>query len=115
MSQARMDAGALSALQSLVDALAVELGRSVEVDNPSFEVLCASAQIGPIDQRRISSIIDRTPPPEPLPWLLGFGIQQASGPVRIPANPDYGSPGPARCSVRESSTTAGAPPPSTSP
>ncbi|GAA1393390.1 helix-turn-helix domain-containing protein [Luteococcus peritonei] len=90
MSQSQMDAGGLSRLQSVVDQLAEELGRSVEVDNPSFEVLSTSAQIGPIDQRRISSIIDRTPPPEPLPWLLGFGIQQATAPVRIPANPQYG-------------------------
>lgn len=80
----------LNQVQALVDELARDLGRSVEVDNPALEVLSASAQIGAIDDRCLSSIIDRTPPAEPLPWLLGFGIQQAVRPVRIPANPRYG-------------------------
>lgn len=80
----------LSRIQEMADELAHQLGRSVEVDTPSFEVVCASAQIGAIDERRIASIIHRSPPPEPVPWLLSYGIREAEGPVRLPANPDYG-------------------------
>lgn len=80
----------LGAAQRLVDELAAELGRSVELDSPTFEVICASAQLGAIDERRVDSIIRRTGPPEPIPWLLEQGIREATGPVRIPANPGYG-------------------------
>ncbi|QGU08659.1 hypothetical protein COCCU_13845 [Corynebacterium occultum] len=79
----------LSRIQTLTDDLAQELGRSVEVDTPSFEVVCASAQIGAIDERRISSIIHRSPPPEPVPWILSHGVRTAIRPVRLPANPDF--------------------------
>ncbi|AGF73761.1 hypothetical protein A605_13825 [Corynebacterium halotolerans YIM 70093 = DSM 44683] len=72
-----------------MDDLAHRLGRSVEVDTPSFEVVCASAQIGAIDDRRIASIIHRSPPPEPVPWILSHGIQDAVAPVRLPANPEF--------------------------
>lgn len=79
-----------NAVQILVDELCDELGRSVAVDNPSFELLCASAQVGAIDQRRISAIIDRSPPPEPVPWMLSHGIQDSYAPVRLPANEEFG-------------------------
>lgn len=79
----------LSRIQSLTDELARELGRSVEVDTPSFEVVCASAQIGVIDNRRIASIIHRSPPPEPVPWILSHGVRTATEPVRLPANPTF--------------------------
>lgn len=79
----------LSRIQSLTDELAHELGRSVEVDTPSFEVVCASAQIGVIDNRRIASIIHRAPPPEPVPWILSHGVRTATQPVRLPANPTF--------------------------
>ncbi|WP_293953415.1 hypothetical protein [uncultured Corynebacterium sp.] len=79
----------LSRIQSLTDELARELGRSVEVDTPSFEVVCASAQIGVIDNRRIASTIHRSPPPEPVPWILSHGVRSATEPVRLPANPTF--------------------------
>ena len=77
-------------IQEAADDLARRLKRSVEVDSPSLHVICASAQHGPIDQSRISSIINRTPPLEPVPWMLGFGIQESTAPVRIPPNDEYG-------------------------
>lgn len=73
----------------MADELARQLGRSVEVDTPSFEVICASAQIGAIDNRRIASIIHRSPPPEPVPWILSHGVRTATEPVRLPANPTF--------------------------
>lgn len=87
MSQARSPY--LGAIQELVDDIAERLGRSVEVATPSISVICASAQLGPIDQHRAESILTRTPPRGPLPWLLGFGILEATEPVRVPANEEY--------------------------
>ena len=79
----------LNEIQSLVDELAHDLGRPVAVDDPSFGLVCASAQTGAIDERRIAAIISRSSPPEPVPWLLSHGIEDAAGPVRLPANPEF--------------------------
>ncbi|QSE91720.1 helix-turn-helix domain-containing protein [Rhodococcus pseudokoreensis] len=80
----------LSEMQALVDDLADALHRSVAVDNPRFELLCASAQTGPIDQIRVTAIIDRAPPEPPLPWMLSLGVATSTEPVRLPRNEDYG-------------------------
>ncbi|WP_342319379.1 helix-turn-helix domain-containing protein [Corynebacterium mayonis] len=84
MSQIRL-------IQQAADELAAAIQRAVEVDSPNLHIICASAQAldGGIDEFRIRSILERTPPLEPLPWLLGFGIQQSKEPVRIPPNDNY--------------------------
>lgn len=76
-------------IQRVVDELARTIGRSIEVVTASLHVVSASAQYGPIDARRADSILRRTPPLEPLPWLLAYGIQTSREPIRIPANPEY--------------------------
>jgi hypothetical protein len=80
----------LASAQSLVDALAEELGRSVALDNPELQVICASAQTGSIDERRIEAIISRRPAPDVAPWLLSWGIATARTPVHIPTDPALG-------------------------
>ncbi|GAB2736412.1 helix-turn-helix domain-containing protein [Salinifilum aidingensis] len=80
----------LSRVQSLVDELSQQLGRSVVVDNAALEFLCASAQIGAIDHKRVAAIIDRAPPPDPVPWILSHGIETARQPVRLPDNEEHG-------------------------
>lgn len=79
----------LHRVQALVDDLASSLRRSIEVSTPSLNVICASAQFGAIDARRVDAILNRAPSLEPVPWMLTFGIQDATAPVRIPANPTY--------------------------
>ena len=79
----------LMSIQNIADECAQILRRSVEVTTPAIAVIAASAQIGAIDQHRASSILHRTPPPEPIPWMLSYGIQDAVLPVRLPANPRY--------------------------
>lgn len=79
----------LMSIQNIADECARILRRSVEVTTPAIAVIAASAQIGAIDQHRASSILHRTPPPEPIPWMLSYGIQDAVLPVRLPANPRY--------------------------
>ncbi|MFR9838370.1 PucR family transcriptional regulator [Corynebacterium striatum] len=86
----KLTAPNLSRIQDLADEVAKELQRSVEVTTPSINVIAASAQLGAIDSHRAASILDRTPPPEPIPWMLSFGIQDSTVPVRLPANEDYG-------------------------
>ena len=79
----------LLSIQNIADECARVLQRSVEVTTPTIAVIAASAQIGAIDSHRASSILHRTPPPDPIPWMLSFGIQEAVLPVRLPANPRY--------------------------
>src|SRR5699024_626511 len=80
----------LNRIQSSVDELAAQLQRSVVVDNASLEFLCAGAQIGAIDHKRVAAIIDRAPPPDPVPWILSHGIATARHPVRLPDNEEHG-------------------------
>jgi len=80
----------MSQIRAHVDELSEALGRSVAVDDAQLHLLCASAQVGPIDQIRINAIIDRSPPQEPVPWMLGHGIATAREPIRLPANEEHG-------------------------
>lgn len=80
----------LETIQELVDEAAVITQRSVEVATPSIVVIAASAQLGTIDKARADSILTRTPPPEPIPWMLSHGIMESAGPVRVPANAAFG-------------------------
>ncbi|WP_129720871.1 PucR family transcriptional regulator [Corynebacterium striatum] len=79
----------LARIQELADDIARQLQCSVEVTTPSINVIAASAQLGAVDSHRVASILERTPPPEPIPWMLSYGIQESSDPVRLPANAEY--------------------------
>ncbi len=80
----------LSEMQALVDELSETLQRSVAVENPRLELLCASAQLGAVDQWRIASIINRSSPPEPLSWMDTHVIATAVAPVRVPGDEEHG-------------------------
>lgn len=73
----------LARIQELADDIARQLQCSVEVTTPSINVIAASAQLGAVDSHRVASILERTPPPEPIPWMLSYGIQESSAPVRL--------------------------------
>lgn len=77
-------------LQDCVDELAELCERSVELTTPAIQVMNASAQLGEIDERRTESILRRTPPPEPIPWMVSNGIYDSRGPVRLPPHEGYG-------------------------
>ncbi|MDO5032552.1 CdaR family transcriptional regulator [Corynebacterium sp.] len=79
----------LNDIQDILDDIARSMGRSVEVTTPSINVIAASAQVGEIDSHRADSILHRSPPPEPIPWLLSFGIQDSEKPVRLPAHEGF--------------------------
>jgi hypothetical protein len=77
-------------LQYELDALAVELGRSLTIDSPSGELVAYSAQSDDADQARISSILLRRVAPEIREWELRHLSDRPAGPVMIPANADLG-------------------------
>ena len=78
-------------LQMIVDALAADIGRDVAVDDRQIRWLVHSPHEEPPDAARMRSILTRRIPEEALQWAFSFGIEDAEGPVRLPANPDIGA------------------------
>jgi PucR C-terminal helix-turn-helix domain len=78
------------ALQEIVDALSVRLGRPVLVDDVDLRPLAYSSQFGELDSVRTASILGRTAPDEAREALFAHGIATALEPVRIPAYPSIG-------------------------
>ncbi len=78
-------------LQMIVDSLAVDIGRDVAVDDRQIRWLVHSPHTEPPDAARMRSILTRGIPEEALRWAFSFGIEDAEGPVRLPANPDIGA------------------------
>ncbi|MGZ8647222.1 MAG: PucR family transcriptional regulator [Solirubrobacteraceae bacterium] len=78
-------------LQVIVDSLAADIGRDVAVDDRQIRWLVHSPHTEPPDAARMRSILTRRITEEALRWALSFGIEEAEGPVRLPANPDIGA------------------------
>jgi len=77
-------------LQSLVDALAAELGRPVGIDDARFRSLAYSSHVDELDQVRLSSILQREAPKAVTEYLTNLGIDRVEHHCRIPANPALG-------------------------
>lgn len=74
-------------VQALVDALAVEVGRPIGVDDRHFRVIAFSPhQEG--DRVRLTSILQREAPAEVRAWLESVGVHEATSAMRVPANPE---------------------------
>lgn len=87
---AHRPAGAqLGQIQTLVDALAAQLQRSVQVDTPAFYAFCSSPQYGKVDNARVFNVLHREPNPEPIPWLVKNGVQESREPVRLPSHEEF--------------------------
>ncbi|MEY9863826.1 sugar diacid utilization regulator [Catenulispora sp. GAS73] len=75
-------------VQSVVDALAVRLGRSVAVDDQAIRLIAASKHFGDEDPIRVRSVLDREIPHHLQRWVLGHGIADWTAPGRIGGHPD---------------------------
>ncbi len=80
----------MSELQDLVDALASELERPVDVDDRRFRILAYSSHVGQVDSVRVASILQRQAPVEITRWLESLGIEDADDHMRVPANQAFG-------------------------
>jgi hypothetical protein len=79
-----------SDLQRAVDALGIQLDRSVALDDSKMRLVVHSPHRGPVDQARLGSLLNREVPNEFITWVHSLGVAQAKRPVRIPANPALG-------------------------
>ncbi|WP_433174977.1 PucR family transcriptional regulator [Actinoallomurus sp. CA-150999] len=77
-------------LQAELDALAARIGHGVSVDDPEGRLVAYSAQDAGADAARVTSILSRQVAPAIQDWQNRHGIAEATGPVRVPANPDLG-------------------------
>ncbi|RQO46070.1 hypothetical protein DBV08_18145 [Rhodococcus sp. KBW08] len=71
-------------IQRYADALADELNRSIEIDDPGLFPIAVTEQHGDIDDVRIRSILQRHSSPEVYEYAFSLDIAHASGPVRYP-------------------------------
>ncbi len=78
-------------LQIIVDSLAADIGRDVAVDDRQIRWLVHSPHHEEPDPARMRSILTRRVSDEALEWAFSFGIEEAEGPVRLPANPEIGA------------------------
>jgi hypothetical protein len=78
-------------LQIIVDSLASDIGRDVAIDDRQIRWLVHSPHDEEPDEARMRSILSRRVSDEALEWAFSFGIEEAEGPVRLPANPDIGA------------------------
>jgi sugar diacid utilization regulator len=78
-------------LQIIVDSLAADIGRDVAVDDRQIRWLVHSPHDETPDPARMRSILSRRVSEEALRWAFSFGIEDAKGPVRLPANPELGA------------------------
>ncbi|MCW2915150.1 MAG: putative transcriptional regulator, PucR family [Actinomycetia bacterium] len=76
--------------QAELEALAVRIGHSVTVDDPTGRLIAYSVQDAFADEARIASILLRQVPLAIQEWQNLHGISEATAPVRVPANPQLG-------------------------
>lgn len=81
---------ASDALQSLVDELAEDLGRSVIVDDPLVRLICSSRHFGDEDPVRVHSLLQGRADSEPIRYVLSQGVSQWSKPGVVPGRDDLG-------------------------
>jgi sugar diacid utilization regulator len=78
-------------LQIIVDSLAADIERDVAIDDRQIRWLVHSPHEEKPDPARLRSILSRRVSEEALQWAFSFGIEDAEGPVRLPANPEIGA------------------------
>ncbi|HKH16956.1 MAG TPA: helix-turn-helix domain-containing protein [Solirubrobacteraceae bacterium] len=78
-------------LQTIVDSLAADIRRDVAIDDRRIRWIVHSPHYGEPDAARLQSILARRVSDEAAEWAFSFGIEDARGPVRLPANEAIGA------------------------
>lgn len=81
----------MSGIQSAVDALCADIGRSVAIDSPDFELIVASAQVGEIDEVRASQVMNRKLDPSVKERLRALRLELERDPVDVAGDDDIGT------------------------
>jgi sugar diacid utilization regulator len=85
------DVSASGPLQTIVDSLAADIRRDVAIDDRQIRWLVHSPHYGEPDAARMQSILERRVSDEAAEWAFSLGIEEARGPLRLPANEAIGA------------------------
>lgn len=77
-------------VRRIVDELAEVLQRSVAVDDVDVQPVAVSPHHGAIDDARLEAILARRTSAEIVKYVKAMGLERATGPVRLPADPAMG-------------------------
>ncbi|MEU1290134.1 helix-turn-helix domain-containing protein [Kitasatospora sp. NPDC005856] len=77
-------------LQTLVDGLAEELGRSVVLDDPLVRLICTSRHFGDEDRVRVRTLLQGTADDETIRYVLSQGVARWTRPGILPGRDDLG-------------------------
>jgi len=77
-------------LQTLVDDLAAELGRSVVVNDPAVRMLVTSRHFGDEDEVRVRAVLQRDAGPEVARYVLDQGVARWTRPGTVPGRAELG-------------------------
>ncbi|MFE7526837.1 PucR family transcriptional regulator [Kitasatospora sp. NPDC057542] len=78
------------ALQTLVDGLAEELGRSVVLDDPLVRMICTSRHFGDEDRVRVRTLLQGIADDEIIRYVLSQGVARWTVPGILPGRDDLG-------------------------
>ncbi|MFD4658118.1 PucR family transcriptional regulator [Kitasatospora sp. NPDC058444] len=78
------------ALQTLVDGLAEELGRSVVLDDPLVRLICTSRHFGDEDRVRVRTLLQGIADDEAIRYVLSQGVARWTRPGVLPGRDDLG-------------------------
>ncbi|MFE6870902.1 PucR family transcriptional regulator [Kitasatospora sp. NPDC057692] len=79
-----------AALQSLVDGLAEELGRSVVLDDPLVRMICTSRHFGDEDRVRVRTLLQGIADDETIRYVLSQGVARWTRPGYLGGRDDLG-------------------------
>src|SRR4051794_28230336 len=82
---------ATAPLQTIVDSLAADIRRDVAIDDRQIRWIVHSPHVGEPDAARLQSILEHRGTEDATRWAFSFGIEEAEGPVRLPANERIGA------------------------
>lgn len=80
----------LESVHDLLDDVAAVVGAPALLEDPHHLVVAYSRHDDPGEPVRAATILGRRAAPPVATWLAGQGIAEATGPVRLPANPELG-------------------------
>jgi hypothetical protein len=78
-------------LQTIVDSLAADIRRDVAIDDRQIRWIVHSPHFDAPDAARLESILARRSSDDAAQWAFSLGIEQAQGPMRLPANQEIGA------------------------
>lgn len=83
----------MNSIRDRIDLLAIEVGHPVGLDDRRYRFLAYSPHRDHVDEVRLASILQRSPPPEVAEWLDSLGLADAETYAKVPPNSSLGMVG----------------------